>query len=328
MPLESGVFNVTPYAVGRFTAYSQDFESYSGNNDQARLWGETGVRVATTVQRIDDSIRSRALDVNRVRHIITPSVTGSVSGSTLPSEDLPVYDDAVEALNEGGTIALRLDQTWQTKRGGPGRERSVDWITVDTELVLNSEDDDLSPYPRYFGFRNELSKPGDFIGISGTWQVSEVFGLTGSTAYDFNTSQQTRTAAGLVLRHSDDFITYADLLYLQPARFDVPLRRHRLQAVGQVRPGDPGDLRPAGRHASEHQRDHHAPVPEREPGAGHQLQQHPRRDQLLLQRAAGRSRPTRRQHHRTGQLQRATAAQAPSAASVPRLCQACLGVDV
>lgn len=216
MPLESGIFNVTPYAVGRFTAYSQDFESYSGNDEQARVWGETGVRVATTMQRIDDSVRSRVLDVNRVRHIITPSVTGSIAGTTLPSEDLPVYDDSVEALNDGGTLAFRLEQTWQTKRGGPGRERSVDWITVDTELVLNSEDENLSPYPRYFGFRNELSKPGDFVGINGTWQVSEVFGLTGSTAYDFNTSQQTRTAAGLVLRHSDEFVAFADLLYSNP----------------------------------------------------------------------------------------------------------------
>lgn len=217
VPLNYGAFNVTPFGVGRFTAYDQDFESFSGNDDQTRLWGEVGVRVATTVQRIDDSVRSRFFDVNRIRHIVTPSVSTSVAGTTLAREDLPVYDDSVEDINDGTTVRFGIDQTWQTKRGGPGRERTVDWITLDTELVFNSgRDFEDAPYPRHFDYRPELSSQGDYVGIGGTWLATEVLGFSAGTAYDLNTSQQTRTAVGMMLQHSQDFSTFVDLLYSNP----------------------------------------------------------------------------------------------------------------
>ena len=50
-----------------------------------------------------------------------------------------------------------MRNTLQTQRGGDDRWRSVDWIILDTNFVLRSDDADVTTIlPRYFGYRPEL----------------------------------------------------------------------------------------------------------------------------------------------------------------------------
>ena len=44
-------------------------------------------------------------------------------GSTIDPERFPVFDDDVEAIQEGYGVRLGLRNTLQTQRGGPGRWR-------------------------------------------------------------------------------------------------------------------------------------------------------------------------------------------------------------
>ena len=208
MALDAGPVRVNPFMVGRVTAYDNDFEGYSPDeDDNARMWGAAGVRFATTLQRVDNTIDSDFFDLHRVRHIIEPGVTVWHAGSTVDRVDLPVYDDAVESLAEGTMVRAGVDQTWQTKRGGPGRWRDVDVFKLRAEYVWASDDADReSPIGRWFEDRPELSSVGEFLDVEGLWQVSDPVGVTGRIVYDTeNTHQPAYSTFGVLVDHGYGF---------------------------------------------------------------------------------------------------------------------------
>lgn len=202
-----GPVKAVPFVVGRFTAYDTSFDSFSpGEEDRGRVWGSAGLTLSTSVHRVDDGVESRTFDLHRMRHIIEPSMTLWQSGSTIDTEDLPVYDDDVEGLADGTGFRAGINQTWQTKRGGPGRWRNVDVFTLDAEYVWFSDDVGReTSIGRWYGARPELSVPDEFVRVSGTWQVSEVVGLTGETIWNADESREERNSAGVLIRHSERF---------------------------------------------------------------------------------------------------------------------------
>ena len=211
-----GPVNVTPFLVGRGTVYDKDFESYSPDaEDSWRLWGAAGIRAATTIQRVDNNVDNRFFDLHRVRHIIEPNITAWSSASTLDQNDLPIYDEHVESLADGSAVKFGLMQTWQTQRGGPGRMRSVDFLKVNVEYVESSSDADReSPLQRFFDAFPEYSLLGDFGTVDVVWQVSDAFALSFNEIYDFDLNQSARTSVGGVVRHSEEFSSYAEARYL------------------------------------------------------------------------------------------------------------------
>jgi len=198
-PLEVGALDVMPYASGRVTAYDQDFSRFSGGeNDQVRLRGTLGARASTQFHRTWPGVENDMLAINGIRHIVEPSVGVSWAESTLASEDLPVYDFEVESLAEGGTVRFGLNNTWQTRRGGPGRSRREDWVSLQTDLVLRSEEGPRdSPLPRFVRHRPGFSVGGSHFYTELLWAVSDSLGMTGEFTYDFEHDQlaQWRIAA-------------------------------------------------------------------------------------------------------------------------------------
>lgn len=216
MQMLAGPVNIMPFIVGRLTAWDRDFRRFSPDADQReRLWGATGVRVGTEMQRVDNRVESRLFDLHRIRHIVAPSVTVWTAGTTIDRQDLPVYDEGVESIAEGTAVRLAVDQTWQTQRGGPGRWRSVDVFKLSAEAVVSSGDVDTeSPIGRFFDYRPELSNLGDYGTLDATWQVSEAVALGTATVYDFDLQQQARTSAGTLIQHTPEFSTFADIRYI------------------------------------------------------------------------------------------------------------------
>lgn len=215
--LDAGGLIINPFVTGRLTAYDDDFGAFSPRaaDETVRLWGAAGARASTTFVRIDDSIASRLFDLHRVRHIVVPSVTAMHAGTTIDHADLPAYDPDVEAIAEGSTVKLALDQTFQTQRGGPGRLRSVDVLRLDSEIVLSSADTDAdSPIGRFFDGRPELSNLGDFLELDGAWQATEVVAITGNFVYDLDGSSPAKETIGYIIDHQPDFATYGELRYL------------------------------------------------------------------------------------------------------------------
>lgn len=212
-----GPLKVAPFVVGRFTAYDQDFASFNGDDDdKSRVWAAAGARISTSIEKIDDTVDSRLFDLHRIRHIIEPSVTVWTAGANIDQTELPVFDESVESLATGSAVRTGIRQTWQTKRGGPGRWRSVDVLVLTTDFVHSSGDSDReSPIPRFIEYRPEYSLlGGDFFTADLRWQVTDAVGLVFNTVYDFEIDQPARTVAGATIEHSPDFRTFTELRYL------------------------------------------------------------------------------------------------------------------
>ncbi len=211
-----GPVKVTPFGVGRFTAYDTDFNTFTTQlDDQYRYWLGGGARVSTSVQRVDETVESRFFDLHKIRHIIEPSVTAWSSGTNVESADLPVYDDRTENIADGSAVRIGLDQTWQTQRGGPGRYRSVDFLKLNGELVYSSEDAPRkSPIGQFFDYRPEYSVLGNFATVDGAWQATDAVALTINEVYDLDLHQSSRTTAGGAIQHSQDFSTFAEAHFI------------------------------------------------------------------------------------------------------------------
>jgi hypothetical protein len=215
VPLEAGFADVTPYVSGRVTAYDQDFSRFNGNNDQVRVRGTVGARADARFHRSWGDVRSDLFALNGLRHVVQPSVDLSWAESSLASDQLPVYDFNVESLAEGGTARFGLNNTWQTRRGGPGRWRREDWLSLQTDVVLRSEDGPRdSPLPRYFSYRPEYSVGGSHFYTELLWAVSDSLGMSGELTYDFENDQIAQWRVGTELDHTprlSSFVWFDDL---------------------------------------------------------------------------------------------------------------------
>ncbi len=213
-PLSFGALNVTPFMVGRFTAYDTDFDSFrtTNNDDEHRLWGAVGVRFATSLVHVDEFAESRLFDIHRLRHIIEPSATFWASDTSLNRDELPLYEHDVEGINEGAAYRLGLKNTWQTKRGGPGAWRSVDWIVVNTDFVHTEDYEDYTePIGRWYEARPENSNLGKYLSADMVMQLTDAVALTGSAVYDFNNDVLATAAGGVLLDHGFGFSSYAEI---------------------------------------------------------------------------------------------------------------------
>lgn len=213
IPLDTGALSITPFAVGRFTAYDDDFESFSPDEDDTyRLFGAGGLRVSSTIQKIDDSVRSNLFDLNRIRHLIEPSATLWYGYSTIDQTDLPVFDNNVESLADGAAMRAGLTSTWQTYRGGPGREYMVDWLTLRADYVWASDEVDReSPVGRWIESAPELSNLGEFVQAEALWQTTDAMALSGLAVYSMDTDRLELLAAGALFDHTPNFSTFVEV---------------------------------------------------------------------------------------------------------------------
>ncbi|MHC4990944.1 MAG: LPS assembly protein LptD [Planctomycetota bacterium] len=216
IPGEIGALQVTPFAVGRFTAYTDDFEEFSSDADDVRLYGSVGIRLNTEFHTIDNAASNRIFDINRIRHVLEPSVTlwYAYSGD-IEDGDLPPYDPEVESLATGAAVRFGLRSTWQTQRGGPGRWRSVDFLMFDANVILNSSDANRqSPTPQFFDYRPEYSQPGDhFKGVL-VWLLSDNVSIVTDQTYDFDESLLARGSVGAELRHTPNLRSFIEYRYI------------------------------------------------------------------------------------------------------------------
>lgn len=207
---------IQPFVTGRATAYDNKFSQFSPDeDDQARLHGSVGVRASTTFQRVYDGVDSRLFDIHRLRHIIEPSISAWYAGTTIESQDLPIYDDSVESLANRGIVRFGATQIFQTQRGGPGQWHNVDLLTITTDFVISdSSSDAKTPIGRFFDYRPEYANPGNYFVGDLVYRLTDATAITGSTVYDFDRNQQAMSSTGVNVRHSQAFSTFGDLRYI------------------------------------------------------------------------------------------------------------------
>lgn len=215
---DAGPVRFNPFFVARGTGYDRDFDAFAGtDSDSGRIWSAAGVRIATTLQHINDDAESRLFDVHRLRHIVEPHLTLWGAGTTLESDNLPVYDESVENLADGTTFRIGVTQTLQTQRGAPGAWHNTDLLTWTSDYVVSSDDSPRrSPLGRFIDYRPELSNPGEYFVNEIAWRTTDTMTVTASSIYDIEVSQQSMAAAGLLIQHSPQFSTVGEVRHLDP----------------------------------------------------------------------------------------------------------------
>lgn len=207
-PIDLGPVDFTPFAVGRFTGYDDGFERFNqgADDDPIRFWGQVGARASSELAGAPVAMRDKVLDIDGLRHVVTPEVSASLAGATVDPEDLPAYDEEVESLADGGTVAVGLTNTWETKRGRPGAQRIVEWLMLRVQAVVQSEDapDGAdAPVGRFVDYRPELARGDDHLQAEGRWAVTQSLGVSGDATQSLVTGELERWRVGMQLDHGN-----------------------------------------------------------------------------------------------------------------------------
>lgn len=172
LPLKLKGLNIVPFGSIRGTYWDGQ------PLDSGGLWrglGLYGVRGSAWLARVYDDVHSELLDIHRIRHIVQPDFAIWGAHSNTRSDNITPFDEGVEAIDAviGGVVGVR--NTWQTKRGGEGKQRSVDLLTWNLEAGVfggdRPEDEQSNGYAN--PFRPEESRPRNYIGSEIAWRVSD-----------------------------------------------------------------------------------------------------------------------------------------------------------
>ncbi|HEY1629230.1 MAG TPA: hypothetical protein VGF52_05185, partial [Tepidisphaeraceae bacterium] len=208
-PFGAGQFRIVPYVMGRYTGYSDSPDDGSQN----RLFAGAGLRITTDFWKVDDSYSNDLFDIHRLRHVVEPELNLFTSAETVDRNDVFIFDEGVDPINDVSAVQLALNQRWQTKRGGAGQWRSVDFFTLRVEgnFFMNKPDKaDLNPD----GFRGEFfpsvpeeSVPRNSINADALWRVSDSTSLLYDFSYNLDQNELATTSIGLAVER-DPRVSY------------------------------------------------------------------------------------------------------------------------
>lgn len=215
-PLQVDRFRVVPYIMGRYTYYSQSV----GGGVENRVYSGTGVRASTAFWKVDDYASSEFWDIHRVRHVIEPEAHLFVSGQTVDQQDLLIYDQGTDAINDVSAVQLAMHQRWQTKRGGPADWRSVDFFTWNSDVTLYGNQpnaavlDPASFRGMYFESSPETSIPRNSFNNDATWRVNDSTAVLADSQYNLDENDLATAAGGLVLQRGERTTWYVGDRYI------------------------------------------------------------------------------------------------------------------
>jgi len=214
LPLAAGPLQFTPFVTGRLTYWDTDFPVVDNNpsGGTTRAWGSAGFRSTATFWRTYEDADSNFFDVHGIRNIIQPEVDVFMSGSNVQEGYLQPYDRDVEGITDAGGAQVALHEILQTKRGQPGNEETIDWITFDVvgDMFWNKNFNPNAPYSPsnpiysgapfstsdfgqpligYYDFTEpELSQVADSINADVIWKAGANVTVLADESY--NTDQQ------------------------------------------------------------------------------------------------------------------------------------------
>ncbi len=224
-PMKISFIEFTPHVGGRETYYSKTMNP--GDYSVVRGLFETGADLSTKFYKIYDfHTNVFGLDINRLRHIITPSIAYvyQPDPTILPSE-LDNFD-SVDGIQRDHSIEFNLENKLQTKRNG---------LNIDLVRNVLTADFRLKEYPGKGGFDHVKSKtevkPLDWITFSSDTDYDTVEEHLNEANFDMYINGGDKWSLGLGKRYNrdvDDQITTEFRYKINPKwrfgfydRFDV-----------------------------------------------------------------------------------------------------------
>jgi LPS transport system D len=232
-PIDAGPFKVVPFAFGRYTSYSQGVAppaitptvrtiptTVDVAGAQNRVMAGAGVRLTTTFWKVDDSAESDLFDIHRLRHVIEPELDLFTSAQNIDQNRLFIYDPTVDAVNDVQAVQLALRQRWQTKRGGPGRWRSVDLFTFDVYADLYANQpatqfrDPADFRGLFFSSLPEASLPRNSINADALWRISDSTAVLSDMSENLDYSKLATASIGVAVQRDERLSYFFGLRYL------------------------------------------------------------------------------------------------------------------
>lgn len=149
------------------------------------------------LDQLNDNATDQALrDLHPVQPILNPSYGAFLI--TSPMFNPQVYaiqrlvDNRIDTLDTIEVLQLDLRQRWQTKRGYPGMEHIVDWMTLDMSA---------SYFPK--SNRDDFGEPFSFLQYDWTWNVGDRTALVSTGWFDTETNGSRVFTLGAFLNRPD-----------------------------------------------------------------------------------------------------------------------------
>jgi len=131
-----------------------------------------------------------------------------------------IYDPGVDAINDVQAIQLAVRQIWQTKRGGPGRWRSVDVFTFDVyaDLFANQPAaqfrDPTDFRGLYFSSLPEASLPRNSINADALWRISDTTAILSDMSENLDYCRLATASIGLAVQRDERLSYFFGLRYI------------------------------------------------------------------------------------------------------------------
>ncbi len=240
-PINAGSIKAVPYVFGRYTVYSQGVQPVTPaaplksllttpvqtTSDQNRIMSGIGMKLSTAFWKVDNSIDSNLFDVHRVRHVIEPEANFFASAQTVDQNRLFIYDENVDAVNDIQAVQLALRQRWQTKRGGPGRWRSVDFFTFDVtgNFFANQPDprfrDPVDFRGLFFSTLPEASLPRNSVNFDAQWRISDTMTLLADASHNIDKGKFATGSIGLAVQRGERLSYFVGNRYISDLNSNI-----------------------------------------------------------------------------------------------------------
>jgi hypothetical protein len=162
------------------------------------------------IDRLNDDATDQALrDIYPRQPFLNPG--NGLALSTSPLFDPQLYairrlvDDHVDTLDSIDVVQLDIRQRWQTKRGYPGQEHTVDYFTLDTSVSLFPDAN-----------RDNFGKAWSFGEYDAIWNVGDRTALTSSGWYDPQDNGARVFTFGAAMNRPDRTNFYLGYRYIEP----------------------------------------------------------------------------------------------------------------
>src|SRR5262249_27600836 len=151
--------------------------------------------------------------VHRLRHVIEPEINLFTSAQTVDQQNLFIYNENVDAVNDISAVEFALRQRWQTKRGGPGRWRSADFFTlnVSADLFANQPDmrfrDPVDFRGQFFSTMPETSLARNAVNADSQWRLSDTTTVLADFSENLDKFRIATASVGVAVQR-DERLTY------------------------------------------------------------------------------------------------------------------------
>jgi hypothetical protein len=134
-PLKFSRGNIVPYIAGTFgyddrSGFDRNTAIGAGSQfgQQDVFIGQVGARASTQYWKTYNNIRSKFWDINGIRHIVKPYANAAV------------FTESDDVVKQKSIFSLGLLQRYQTKRGVGEKSRILDWMRLNMEYSMVSND--------------------------------------------------------------------------------------------------------------------------------------------------------------------------------------------